>query len=117
MRIADIIWRDVYKRQAAPSADNPMPRNTIILCPLFWDGSPPRAVPKFWRAAIMLHEMLHLLYWEFFGHQASLVIAPRPGDPEERRRDNSHCYEAFALRVAGHGADPFAVAACSDRPA
>jgi len=65
------------------------------------------------RAGVVLHEMLHLLYWVFFGHRANL---PRPGDPEERRRDNSHCYEAFALEVAGRAADPRDIAACGARP-
>lgn len=99
--------------RAAPSAANPLPRNTILLCRPFWGGNPPGTTQRFWRAAIVLHEMLHLLYWQFFGHQANL---PRPGDPEERRRDNSHCYEAFALRVAGEGADAFDVTACRARP-
>jgi hypothetical protein len=91
----------------APSAAIPLPRNTITLCPPFW------ALRPHLQAGVMLHEMLHLLFWEFFGHQVSL---PRPGDPEERRRDNSHCFEAFALRVAGHGADPLDVQACTARP-
>lgn len=100
--------------RAAPSAANPLPRNTIFLCAPFWSAAIPRTVPRFWRAAVLLHEMLHLLFWEFFGHQINL---PRPGDPEERRRDNSHCYEAFALRIAEHGADPADVRACTERPA
>jgi hypothetical protein len=100
--------------RAAPSTAVPLPHNTILLCPPFWQAGPAGTVTRFWRAAIVLHEMLHLLFWQFFGHQANL---PRPGDPEERRRDNSHCYEAFALRVAGHGADPADVTACRARPA
>jgi len=100
--------------RAAPSPTNPLPRNSIFLCPPFWSAAIPGTVPRFWRAAILLHEMLHLLYWQFFGHQENL---PRPGDPEERRRDNARCYEAFALRVAGHGADAADVAACRARPA
>ena len=102
--------------RAAASVANPLPRNTIVLCQRFWGAAAPGTTPRFWRAGIVLHEMLHLLYWEFFGHQASLVIAPRPGDPEERRRDNSHCYEAFALRVARRGADANDVVACTNRP-
>lgn len=100
--------------RAAPSPANPLPRNTILLCPPFWGPGPPGTVPRFRRAAIVLHEMLHLLFWEFFGHQVNL---PRPGDPEERRRDNSHCYEAFALRVNGHAAEADDVSACRARPA
>ena len=94
----------------APTATVPFPKNTIFLCPPFWGAAPAGTVQRFWRGAILLHEMLHLLYWEFFGHQLNL---PREGDPQERRRDNSHCYEVFALRVAGHGVDPFDVTACS----
>ena len=100
--------------RAAPSPANPLPRNTIMLCPPFWGPGPAGTVPRFRRAAIVLHEMLHLLFWEFFGHQVNL---PRPGDPEERRRDNSHCYEAFALRVNGHAAEADDVSACRARPA
>jgi hypothetical protein len=88
-------------------------RNIIVLCPGFWGASPAGTDAESWRAATLLHEMLHLLFWEFFGHQANL---PRPGDPEERRRDNSNCYESFALRLAGHGADATAVADCTARP-
>ena len=97
----------------APTAAIPLPRNTISLCPPFWGAAPAGTVPRFWRAATLLHEMLHLLFSNFFGHQVNL---PRPGDPEERRRDNSNCYESFALRVAGHGADATAVTDCRGRP-
>ena len=99
--------------RSVPTATLPLPRNTIHLCPPFWSVAPAGTVSRFWRAAILLHEMLHLLFWEFFGHQANL---PRAGDPEERRRDNSHCYEAFALRVAKQGADPNDVTVCNERP-
>jgi hypothetical protein len=98
----------VVPRQA-PTALIPLPRNTITLCPPFWSTA-----NAFRRAAMLLHEMLHLLFWEFFGHQENL---PRPGDPEERRRDNSYCYHVFALRVAGHGASQFWRSRCTDRPA
>jgi hypothetical protein len=97
----------------APTAAIPHPRNTINLCPPFWGAAPAGTVPRFWRAATLLHEMLHLLFWQFFGHQVNL---PRPGDPEERRRDNSNCYESFALRAARHGADATAVTDCRGRP-
>ena len=99
--------------RADPTDDIPLPHNTIVICPPFWTGGVAGTDIDSWRAAILLHEMLHLVFWEFFGHQVNL---PRPGDPEERRRDNAHCYEAFALRVAGHGADPDDVAACTARP-
>jgi len=94
--------------RAAPSPANPLPRNTIVLCPAFWSTA-----SAFNRAAMLLHEMLHLLFWEFFGHQVDL---PRPGDPEERRRDNSNCYHVFALRLAGHGVPANWRRSCTDRP-
>jgi hypothetical protein len=99
--------------RAAASPAIPLPRNTIVLCPPFWRAGVPGTDSASWRGATLLHEMLHLLFWEFFGHQANL---PRPMDPEERRRDNSNCYESFALRLAGHGADATAVADCRARP-
>jgi hypothetical protein len=102
----------VVQPRAAPSAANPLPRNTILLGQPFWGPGPAGTATRFWRAATVLHEMLHLLFWEFFGHQANL---PRPGDPEERRRDNSFCYEAFALRLAGQAAAAES-AACAARP-
>lgn len=98
---------------ATSSAANPFPRNTIFVCTPFWGAADPGTVPRFWRAAILHHEMLHLLYWRFFSHQETLL----PGDSEERRRDNARCYEAFALRVARHGASAADVAACGARPA
>jgi len=59
-----------------------------------------------WRTGIVLHEMLHLFYREFLLH-----------DPQERRRNNAHCYEAFALRVAGHIPDQCDICRCQRRPA
>jgi hypothetical protein len=50
--------------------------------------------------------MLHLLYIEFVRH-----------DPKERRRNDAHCYEAFAMRVAGHAAAKSDVTRCRTRPA
>jgi hypothetical protein len=83
--------------------------NRISVCPPFW-STPNRHQ----RGAILLHEMLHLLFRSFFGHQRN---PPNPADPQERRRDNSHCYEAFALRVMGHGVDQGDVEACRARGA
>ena len=97
----------LVRPRQAPSAALPLPRNTIFLCPPFWGMAPHL------RAGVVLHEMLHLLFWEFFGHHANL---PRPGDPEERRRDNSHCYEAFALEAAGRAPVQGDIDACEARP-
>ena len=78
----------------------PLP-NVILLCASFWN--PPaglRGLPALqFRAAIIIHEMLHLLFQDFLTHTL-------PGRP------NAHCYEAFALRVAGFGADPDDVRWC-----
>jgi hypothetical protein len=93
-------------------------RNVIFLCPRFWSLAHLAPLTdrqrRFFRAGIVLHEMLHLLYSSFFRH---LTVPPRPDDPQERRRDNSHCYEAFALRLAGHRVDPADLTSCRGRPA
>jgi hypothetical protein len=86
--------------------------SVIRLCPRFFNR--PAGQPlgnQFFRGGVVLHEMLHLLYHQFFHHPGH-----PSGDPE-RRRDNAHCYEAFALRLAGHAAEPQDVAACRNRPA
>jgi hypothetical protein len=82
--------------------------NVVNLCARFWNPPPGlRGLPAaYFRAGVVLHEMLHVLYHEFFHHTGH-----PSGDPE-RRRDNAHCYEAFALRVAGFGADPGDVRRC-----
>jgi hypothetical protein len=77
-----------------------VPPNTVEVCPRFWTQS------QTIRAGILIHEMLHLLY---IGHLTH-------ADPE-RRRDNAHCYEGFALRVGGHGADRCDICRCRRRPA
>ncbi len=67
-----------------------------ILCPPFWSAAPePCQVLARGHAA---PRNVAPAFLGVFGHQENL---PRPGDPEERRRDNSNCYQAFALRVAG----------------
>jgi hypothetical protein len=84
----------------------------IELCPRFFNR--PAGLPlgnQFFRAGVVLHETLHLLFHQFFHHPGH-----PSGDPV-RRRDNAHCYEAFALRLAGHAAEPGDVTACWNRPA
>jgi hypothetical protein len=75
--------------------------NVVHLCASFWN--PPaglRGLPALqYRAAIIIHETLHLLFQDFLLH------AP-PGRPD------AHCYEAFALRLADFGADPSDVRQC-----
>ncbi len=74
--------------------------NTLNLCAGFW--TPPaglRGLPApYYRAGVIIHEMLHLLYRDFLLHGV--------------RRANAHCYEAFALRVAGFGVDPIDICMC-----
>ena len=43
------------------------------------------------RAGIILHETLHVIYDTI--------------DDADAHRANDHCYEAFAMRAAGHAAD------------
>ena len=79
--------------------------NTVNLCDQFWTtpadlrGLPPRN----FRAAIIIHEMLHMLYPEFLQDIG-------------QGRPRASCYEAFALRVAEFGADRFAVCQCTGAP-
>ena len=77
------------------AADDP---SLVRLCPRFFNRA--AGLPlnnQFFRAGVILHEMLHLLFFEFFHHPGH-----PSGDPV-RRRDNAHCYEAFALRLARDG--------------
>jgi hypothetical protein len=84
--------------------------NVVNLCARFWNPPPGlRGLPAaYFRAGVILHETLHIYFHEFFHH------AGHPSGDPERRRDNAHCFEAFALRVAGFGADPQDVRQCSD---
>jgi hypothetical protein len=74
--------------------------NVLNLCASFWNPPPGlRGLPApAFRAGIILHEMLHLLFHEFLLHGP--------------RRANSHCYEAFALRAAGFGVEPTDICMC-----
>jgi hypothetical protein len=91
----------------------------VRLCSRFWSLAQPGVLPagqnpRWIRAGIILHEMLHQLFREFFRH---FRVPPRPDDPQERRRDNSHCYEAFALLVDGHTPSQSDMNRCTARPA
>lgn len=87
--------------------------NVINLCATFW--TPPPGMRGLsnagFRGGTIIHEMLHILYFEFFHHFGTF-----PTDPLEMRRDNAHCYKAFALRVWGYGRDPNADDRCMARP-
>src|SRR5215216_90017 len=88
--------------------------NVMNLCAPFWH--PPARLrglpPVNFRAGTIIHEVLHILFFEFFHHFGTF-----PTDPLEMRRDNANCYEAFAYRVNGFGADDVAVTLCVGRPA
>ena len=86
--------------------------NVMNLCAPFWAPPASPGLPaEGFRAGTLIHEMLHMLYPDFFHH------AGHPSGDPERRRDNAHCYKAFALRVGGYGRDPNAVARCRARNA
>ncbi|HTP98168.1 MAG TPA: hypothetical protein VMN56_02500 [Casimicrobiaceae bacterium] len=73
----------------------------VRLCPAFWRPAGLRVSDRFFRAGVVLHEMIHQLFGEFL-HDVSTVSM----------RVNAHCYEAFAMRLAGHAADPSDVRRC-----
>jgi Lysine-specific metallo-endopeptidase len=78
--------------------------NTVNLCAPFWN--PPAGLhglpARNYRAAIIIHEMLHMLFKDL--------------RDVGRGRPRAACYEAFALRLAGFGADPFDVCNCRGTP-
>jgi hypothetical protein len=83
--------------------------NVINLCAPFWAPPALRGLPpENFRGATILHEMLHVLFCEGY-HDGG-------PPPNQFRRNNASCLEAFACRVNGFGADPEAVALCTSRP-
>ena len=85
--------------------------NVINLCTRFFN--PPATLPLpvlSFRGGVIVHEMLHLLYSTFFHH------AGHPSGDPERHRDNSHCYEAFALLADGKQPEAGDLTACANRP-
>jgi hypothetical protein len=79
-------------RTVAVARIHPDARNTVFLCPLFWDPPTfPGLSTVAFRGSTILHEMLHLLFIEFLRHH------------EQARRANAFCYHVFALRIAGYG--------------
>jgi hypothetical protein len=79
--------------QAAPGGIH------IDLCNAFWNvPAGLRMDATTFRAGIILHETLHVIYDSI--------------DDAGAHRANDHCYEAFAMRAAGHAADPSDVRQC-----
>lgn len=102
-----LVTRGMHYRCACPGA--PAGRrgqaapgdNHIDLCNAFWHvPAGLRMDAETFRAGVIIHEMLHI------------IIDPI-NDGGSPRRANAHCYEAFAMRVAGHAADPSDVSQCS----
>jgi hypothetical protein len=95
---------NAFVRPPLPGTVAPEP-NVVNLCAPFWNPPPGlRGLPPpYYRAVVIIHEMLHLLFYDFLLHHP-------PGRP------NARCYEAFALRAAGFGADPSDVRRCFSPP-
>jgi hypothetical protein len=91
--------------QNTTACPHPTP-NVITLCPPFWNPPAQRGLPpEGFRGGVILHEMLHILYTNFFHHDAG-----------ERRRNNAHCFRAFALRASGYGQDNLVIGQCTNSP-
>jgi len=79
--------------QAAPGGVH------IRLCNAFWNVPAGLHMDaKTFRAGVILHETLHVIYDSI--------------DDAGAHRANDHCYEAFAMRAAGHAADRSDVRQC-----
>jgi hypothetical protein len=77
-------------------------KDEVGLCPGFWTLKPE------WQEGTVLHEMFHLCF--------GLTCAWFQHDGKERKRNNAHCYEAFALSIAGQGPDPISIDKCRNTP-
>ena len=80
-------------------------RNTVSLCDDFWNRPadlPPGLSTLRYRAGIIIHEMLHMLFRHLrdVGHG----------------RIRNACYEGFALDLAGSPPDPFDICNCRGTP-
>jgi hypothetical protein len=96
-------------RHCTPGNVGTVEPNVINLCDPFWASAGlPGLPPENFRGATVLHEMLHILFCEGF-HDGG-------PPPNQFRRNNASCLEAFACRVNGFGADPTAVDLCVQRP-
>ena len=80
--------------------------NVVHLCASFWNPvGVLRGLPiETYRGAIILHEMLHILFGPTSGPGGFL------GDTG--RRANAHCHEIFALRAAGFGQETEIIKRC-----
>lgn len=105
-RAADaLVKRGLHYRCACPGA--PLTRRGqaapggvhIDLCNAFWNVPAGLHMDaETFRAGVILHETLHVIYDSI--------------DDAGAHRANDHCYEAFAMRAAGHAADRSDVSQC-----
>jgi hypothetical protein len=80
-------------------------RSAISLCDAFFDG---RRIDQM--AGTLIHEGMHAVYQELFFHAVRRGIA-------ECRRDNARCFQGFALRLRGFGAEADIRNGCRRTPA
>ena len=69
-------------------------KSAVTLCDAFF--APGRSISQM--AGTLLHEGMHAVYQDLFFHAVARGIA-------ECRRDNARCFQAFALRLRGFGAE------------
>ena len=100
-----LVKRGIHYRCACPGAPatrrgQAAPGDVFIdLCNAFWNVPAGLHMDaETFRAGVILHETLHLIYDSI--------------DDAGPQRANDHCYEAFAMRAAGHAADPSDVRQC-----
>ncbi|MET0657710.1 MAG: hypothetical protein ABW110_06080 [Steroidobacteraceae bacterium] len=100
-----LVKRGLHYRCACPGAPatrrgQAAPGDTHIdLCNAFWNVPAGLHMDaETFRAGVILHEVLHVIYNTI--------------DDAGPHRANDHCYEAFAMRAAGHGADRSDVRQC-----
>jgi hypothetical protein len=100
-----LVKRGLHYRCACPGAPatrrgQAAPGDTHIdLCNAFWNVPAGLHMDaETFRAGVILHEVLHVIYDTI--------------DDAGPHRANDHCYEAFAMRAAGHGADRSDVRQC-----
>jgi hypothetical protein len=89
-------------------------KSAITLCDHFFDG---RRVDQM--AGTIIHEGMHAVYWDLFDHSVPRGIPSRPhrDGTAECRRDNARCFQGFALRLRGFGAEADIRDGCRRTPA
>ena len=103
LRTRETIYRCVSASRCQPGPAEPAhPTETIVRDTIAWAVLCKDEVwlcPRFWQLkreeqeGTVLHEMFHLCF--------GLTCAWFQHDSKERKKNSAHCYEAFALSVAG----------------